>query len=767
MNSIKITCGILAMTALAGTTMAQDSVSAAGGLPGDALEAGSTAAGFQRSAYVVDLTRMFGSWGTRFGVAPIVKTATYPNGFRDLNNARVFNALPSAQAISKTLLQNQDAPVVNYRLWENLPGGGVHPVNNTGASTVSLSGPSSQFAVALADFGTDAIGRNYNGILGAVVNFDPANPGRLYVVRTQAAINIPNNVTGDTSQFGMGTVDANGVVTFRADNFGSTGAPQITGNNYFRVRTLPYGGFPARNPAVLNQIDNTGGLDAAATDWMLVRNGTIHNTPNAIPSNLSTSGRGAVIGSNFGTNYVFENAVNTTTTTATHRPGTADHRGGVSYTTVRLRGANTVGSAAMITKTFSGNGLPSENLSLWGVTGNGSVVNPVTIPLPRGAGATLNDPCAQLPNVPYAWDLGVGDFRHYAGSIAFRGGNGQVAMTIDQGGNGLLAAEVSGQQSLTLGGLPTDDSPHNAIAVYRFNPATPANGSWIVAAWTNPAGAFSNASGKEIYGDYGNDGAPFTGDPGEFDGNLDLNPLSPTFDAPIGQMTALFEVTGGAPLGPSHSAPAFDSVGNIYFISAVRLKKANGFIDTDSALLRAVYDRQNFCYRLELLIELGDTFQGENSGTRYQVQFLNTAASNSRPSAASIWSGNSASYAWNNTDPATLDSQDPRALGGLVLNASIVYDRDGDGDYDNAVSNPGSLDEQYSALLYVGYLPDDEPDCPADFNGDGFLDFFDYDDYVACFEGFGAPGCDADFNGDGFVDFFDYDDFVLAFETGC
>ncbi len=59
------------------------------------------------------------------------------------------------------------------------------------------------------------------------------------------------------------------------------------------------------------------------------------------------------------------------------------------------------------------------------------------------------------------------------------------------------------------------------------------------------------------------------------------------------------------------------------------------------------------------------------------------------------------------------------------------------------------------------------PACPPDFNGDGFLDFFDYDDYVACFEGLGAPGCNADFNGDGFVDFFDYDDFVLAFETGC
>jgi predicted outer membrane repeat protein len=58
--------------------------------------------------------------------------------------------------------------------------------------------------------------------------------------------------------------------------------------------------------------------------------------------------------------------------------------------------------------------------------------------------------------------------------------------------------------------------------------------------------------------------------------------------------------------------------------------------------------------------------------------------------------------------------------------------------------------------------------CPADFNEDGFLDFFDYDDYVTCFEtGVCPPGKTADFNGDGFGDFFDYDAFVLAFETGC
>jgi hypothetical protein len=62
-----------------------------------------------------------------------------------------------------------------------------------------------------------------------------------------------------------------------------------------------------------------------------------------------------------------------------------------------------------------------------------------------------------------------------------------------------------------------------------------------------------------------------------------------------------------------------------------------------------------------------------------------------------------------------------------------------------------------------------EARCNADWNCDGFLDFFDYDDYVETFEGGTPPDCrsDADFNGDGFVDFFDYDDFVAFFESGC
>lgn len=57
---------------------------------------------------------------------------------------------------------------------------------------------------------------------------------------------------------------------------------------------------------------------------------------------------------------------------------------------------------------------------------------------------------------------------------------------------------------------------------------------------------------------------------------------------------------------------------------------------------------------------------------------------------------------------------------------------------------------------------------PADFNGDGFVDGFDYDDFVACFEGGGCPpGKSADFNNDGFVDGFDYDEYIAIFEAGC
>jgi hypothetical protein len=54
--------------------------------------------------------------------------------------------------------------------------------------------------------------------------------------------------------------------------------------------------------------------------------------------------------------------------------------------------------------------------------------------------------------------------------------------------------------------------------------------------------------------------------------------------------------------------------------------------------------------------------------------------------------------------------------------------------------------------------------CKADFDGDGFITFEDFDAFVGAFES-GLPS--SDFNGDGFLTFDDFDVFVQTFELGC
>jgi hypothetical protein len=51
-----------------------------------------------------------------------------------------------------------------------------------------------------------------------------------------------------------------------------------------------------------------------------------------------------------------------------------------------------------------------------------------------------------------------------------------------------------------------------------------------------------------------------------------------------------------------------------------------------------------------------------------------------------------------------------------------------------------------------------------DFNLDGFVDFFDYDDFTAAYQA--GTDMSADWNYDGFIDFFDFDDFSAQFQSG-
>ena len=80
---------------------------------------------------------------------------------------------------------------------------------------------------------------------------------------------------------------------------------------------------------------------------------------------------------------------------------------------------------------------------------------------------------------------------------------------------------------------------------------------------------------------------------------------------------------------------------------------------------------------------------------------------------------------------------------------------------------PDPLFVEGYGIINAGAVPG-ASQCRGDFNDDAFLDFFDYDAYVTCFETEVCPPCkSADYNRDGFADFFDYDDFVRDFEVGC
>lgn len=674
---------LIVLSLLSCAASAQDSVSKLQALPGDAVTPFDAVESI--NDYVVDMTALRSSWGNTFGIAPIAKTGalrdTAPN---------FFNKGMGAQSISRILKSGVPFVRSSYESW-NAPGFGINDdiTRNDPGTQVSATGLTGyQFGYGFAEFGsgtTDPAGNlaSLNNLVGGVVNFTDSRPSRLFVTRVNAAVNAGQE-NCNLSQFGMGGVDEDGNLHARGEGFGANicaGLNPLTGNNLLRIRTL-------NRTGVVNIISAAGGVDAPATDFLLSNSAVTHNTPTCASTTLA--GRPLVIASNFNREYVAETTAGSALASpanAHFAAGIGDQRGAVAYHPANfpaLFPGSAIGTAAILART-TGSGL-TTNINIWGLAANGAFLAPRALALP----AVVSDPIQTWSNTDLT---GSQELDHYHSQTAFRGGNSQVALGQDQAGN-LLAAGVV-YYGFTPPSLVPFNNPNNYIAVARVD-ATGAT-SWSVAAWTKQS--TSGSDGKTIF---------------------------QNGSTPIGRLT-------GSAFGPALSAPMIDAVGNVWFLGQMVLDAAPTSVVV--GLIRAVLDPATFSYKLELVFKQGDVFRGQNSNTQYVIRFLEIADADS-VSSGTAFSGNISAGADRNAPAAGLSTSSNRTMGGMLINASILYDNNGDGQFIRSTGtggDPTSPDEDYQVLLYVGAatdcnqngIPDDKElaeGLATDLNNNGLID---------------------------------------------
>ncbi|MBX3386619.1 MAG: hypothetical protein KF768_08620 [Phycisphaeraceae bacterium] len=118
------------------------------------------------------------------------------------------------------------------------------------------------------------------------------------------------------------------------------------------------------------------------------------------------------------------------------------------------------------------------------------------------------------------------------------------------------------------------------------------------------------------------------------------------------------------------SAPAIDLLGNVYFAATW----TPTLEPTRIGVFKAVNTDGAGTYRIERILSEGDSFTGSNSATPYQITSIALRDSDSLASGAFHHASllQAQTPGSTTTDPAS-----PLAAGGLIVNATITYDRSG------------------------------------------------------------------------------------------
>lgn len=697
----------------------QDSVAVNTGVIGDSLDAYRTTAPSEQVVhYVLDLAPLESSWGGRYALGPLAKSSK-------ANSLGVASHLIGAQATSGFVTGPFASDV--YMAWA-APGAGVNATRNTAGVVVDASSfTGDTFGAAFMEFGDGPDGAfgtadDENNIIAVLIGMLRSNPNRLYVTRTVAATNKPFNGAGPsgTASFGLGGVDAAGNVALLADGYMMESPLAVGGKRIYRVDAA------ARSEGVVNHLAQGGAGDAAATQ-MLLQSGTMLLTPTLIGEAAAARNGGAVIGTDFKNQHLFEQVAGSLSAASAPAPaGVAGLRGPVRFVSQTSPLVNGGGADAglVLALARTNGGSATRGMVVYGVNTDGSPDSRVLATLPAAGSLTDHDDGfdagTALP------PLSAHEFTGYEGQVSFRGGNGPAAATVLPDGDLLLAATVRGPDQ--PGDLP---GSNNHIAVARIDAQGGAT-RWFIAAHTGAAGL---NNGKAIRGDYGADGVPNTGDAGEGDGALDA--------APIGRIVRAGEVEGVL-AGPSLSAPAMDRAGNVYFAATVALNTPEGEVNT-TALLRANFNEAAESYQLELLLREGQRITGPNSLTEYRIGRLSVADADSIDS-GTVFSSSLVQNEIAGVNLGSTPAHSPFTLGAMIVRTKIVYDRNGDGSFeDPELAGGAGVDQPYRAVMVI--MP---RVAPGDYDRNGSTDVFDLlaflDDWF---------GNAADYDANGSTDVFD------------